>query len=193
MLWRRTVVDARKVQALFTKYKDDGDDTLSIQGVLALAGDLGFEMTDLRVTILLAYINFVKLTSTKVDFLKGLTELRCDSEAAMKSALTELQRCIDSDTQLFKRVFEYSYVGNLEVCMAICTPMEDATACLTTRSLAARPEGPENGNCHHAVARDAGLTVGAGRRLCGFFVIYGSGSREQGHMEDASALYGCAA
>lgn len=104
------------MDAMFQKYKDDGADSMSIQGVLALAGDLSLEMTDLRVTILLAYFNFVKLTSTKTDFLKGLSELRCDNMTALGSKLAQLQDAMATDDALFKRVFEYSYVGNLEVC-----------------------------------------------------------------------------
>ena len=80
-----------------------------------MAEDLGLEMTDLRVTILLAYLNFVKLTTTKTDFLKGFSELRCSSVSALGSKLTKLQGDMATDDALFKRGFEYAYVGNLEV------------------------------------------------------------------------------
>ncbi len=122
---RSQAVNPSKMEALFSKYKDEGDDTVSIQGVLAMAEDLSLEMTDLRVTILLAFINFVKLTSTKTDFLKGLSELRCDSVDALGSKLTQLQSRMPSDDALFKRVFEYAYVGNLEVSCA----MPSSAAC----------------------------------------------------------------
>lgn len=77
-------MDGAKVAALFSKYKDEGDDTISIQGVLAMATDLGMEMTDLRVTILLAFMNFVKLSSSKVDFTKGMTEMGCVAPRAVE-------------------------------------------------------------------------------------------------------------
>ena len=68
-------MDPAKVEALFNAHADEDGKTISIAGVLSLAGELSLEMTDLRTTILLAFINFVKLTSTRADFTRGMTEL----------------------------------------------------------------------------------------------------------------------
>jgi len=185
----RPALDRSKMEALFNKYKDDGDDSMSIQGVLSLAGDLGLEMTDIRVTILLAFVNFVKLTSTKTDFLKGLSELRCDSISAVGSKLTKLEVDMVRDDALFKRVFEYSYVGNLEV-RAIqrkhATPISPISPLCV---FAAWPEGPQAGDRLHAAPSSAGQPLGAHRRLCGVSEQHGTGPREQRHMEDSGALH----
>lgn len=94
----------------FCKYTNpDEPDTLGPDGMEKFCNDIGVEPENV-VMLVLAY----KMGATQMGFfsrcewLKGLTELECDSAAKMQSKL-EYLKSILNDPNVFKSIYRYAY------------------------------------------------------------------------------------
>ncbi|XP_075161345.1 DCN1-like protein SCCRO4 isoform X2 [Haematobia irritans] len=99
----------KRCLAWFRQYTSPDEDTLGPDGMEKFCEDIGVEPENI-VMLVLAY----KMGATQMGFfsqyewLKGLTELECDSVVKMQSKISYLKSILH-DPNTFKSIYRYSY------------------------------------------------------------------------------------
>ncbi len=105
------------VESLFDQYKSADDDDSDNKDVFGLGGteklceDLELDPTHVSTLVLAYFLKCNRMCEfNRQGWIEGWTELSCDSIDKMKKKAATFQQMIDQDTQLFKKVYTYTFV-----------------------------------------------------------------------------------
>lgn len=123
----KTTVDKKKIDQLFTKYRDPAEpDKMTADGIMRFLDDLSLS-PDSKLVLIIAwkFKAAAQCEFTKEEFVSGMTELACDSIEKLRARLPTLENEI-KDNLKFKDFyhFTFNYAKNpgqkgLELDMAI--------------------------------------------------------------------------
>ncbi|CAB4037200.1 DCN1 1, partial [Paramuricea clavata] len=106
----KTTVDKKKLQHLFERYKEPGDeDKIMAEGVGRFCEDLNLDPISIKV-LLIAW-KFKAATQcefSRKEFTDGMTEIGCDSIDRLRSRLSLIENEI-SDTHKFKEFYQFTF------------------------------------------------------------------------------------
>lgn len=106
----KTVVDRKKIEALYSKYKDPAEtDKISMEGVVRLLEDLQLDPGS-RLVLLLAwkFQAAVQCEFTHEEFVFGMTEIGCDTLEKLRNKLPSLEKDIQ-DVNKFKDFYQFTF------------------------------------------------------------------------------------
>ncbi|GLC39322.1 hypothetical protein PLESTB_000897500 [Pleodorina starrii] len=102
-------LDLRAVEALYQRYKEPGDDNISVDGIMRFCQDLEVDPTDLVVLVISCYMNAAVMCEySKDEFTSGLVKLGVDSVDKLKRRLPDLRTEIKTDAK-FREVYAFAY------------------------------------------------------------------------------------
>lgn len=104
------VFNTKRCIAWFREYTTSNDpDLLGPDGMEKFCEDIGVEPENI-VMLVLAYKMGARQMGffSQIEWLKGLTELQCDSAAKVQSKLESLRNLL-SDSNIFKNIYRYAY------------------------------------------------------------------------------------
>ncbi|BFZ06206.1 hypothetical protein BsWGS_09245 [Bradybaena similaris] len=106
----RSSVDKRKIEALWQRYKDPGDDEkMTVDGVMRFLDDLQLS-PESRTVLILAW-KFKARTQcefSKEEFITGMTEMGCDSIEKLRAKCNTLELEI-RDSASFKDFYQFTF------------------------------------------------------------------------------------
>ncbi|CDO68750.1 hypothetical protein BN946_scf184989.g16 [Trametes cinnabarina] len=106
----RHTASTSKLNALFDKYKDPDGDDITVNGTIQMCEDLGVDPEDV---VLLAVAYELKSPAmgqwTRKGWTEGWKALGVDTIPAMKTTLETLRRQLATDTDYFRRVYNYTF------------------------------------------------------------------------------------
>uniref|UniRef100_A0A2S2QV31 Defective in cullin neddylation protein n=1 Tax=Sipha flava TaxID=143950 RepID=A0A2S2QV31_9HEMI len=103
------VFSHKKCLTWFHKYTNILSDTLGPEGMEKFCMDIGVDPEDLVMLVLAWKMNAKSMGYfTSTEWLKGLTELQCDSVKKLQNKLDSLRLCIN-DPLIFKSIYRYAY------------------------------------------------------------------------------------
>lgn len=106
----RVSVDKKKVESFFSKYKDPSDPSkIGTDGVIRLLEDLHLDPASVLVLIFAWKLKAAtQCEFSKEEFVKGMTELGCDSLDKLRAKLPSLEREIQDPTK-FKDFYQFTF------------------------------------------------------------------------------------
>lgn len=118
-----SVVDSKKLDAWFRKYKDSDGETIGSEGIQELCNDLGISALD-PVTLVLSYHCHAQHMGvfTREEFCGGMQRLGCDDIAKLKAKLEELREAL-VNRGMCKEIYGYTFQFALDQGQR-CLPVE---------------------------------------------------------------------
>eukprot|EP00158_Paraphelidium_tribonemae_P004182 Partr_v1_DN26615_c1_g1_i6_m69418 putative DCN1, defective in cullin neddylation 1, domain containing len=104
-------VDIAALDALFDSYKDSVSSLIEAEGVERLCVDLQVDPADVVMLVVSFHLKCERMCEIARDgWLQGWSQLGCDSVEAMRVKLPSLRAEIIDNHELFKRVYEFSFL-----------------------------------------------------------------------------------
>ena len=101
--------DAAAIEALYAKYKDDGEEAIGVDGLVAFCTDLDVDPTDVRMLVFCFSLQVkTAVRWSKQEFISGLTRMGCDSIAKIQARLPQLQADL-GNPRTFKQFYEFAF------------------------------------------------------------------------------------
>ncbi|KAG2494561.1 hypothetical protein HYH03_007327 [Edaphochlamys debaryana] len=102
-------LDLRGVESMYQRYKEPGDDKISVDGITRFCEDLEVDPTDIVVLVVSYYMNAAVMCEySKDEFTSGMVRLGCDAIDKLKRRLPELRAELKQDAK-FREVYAYAY------------------------------------------------------------------------------------
>lgn len=112
----KQAVSETKLNALFDQYKDQNEDSILADGIERLCDDLQVNPDEFRVLVLAWKLNAEQMCRfTRVEFVHGCKNMRVDSLKSIQQRLPELVKEIESNTELFKDLYRFTFRFGLDV------------------------------------------------------------------------------
>lgn len=112
----RPEYDEAKIDAMFHKYKDDGEDSILEEGMEKFCQDLGFDPTEFVVLVLAWKFNASKMCRfTKKEFTDGCRLLKVDSVNGIRQTLNELEREVGNNREEFRELYRFTFGFGLDI------------------------------------------------------------------------------
>jgi len=100
----------KKLGDLFDKYKDSPGDTITVEGTMAFAEDIGLDLGDVGLIALAHELKSPQMgVFTRAGWIDGWKALRCDSIPTIQAALPKLRARLSSEPEFFKTVYLYAF------------------------------------------------------------------------------------
>jgi len=104
-----TSFSPKRLEELFTKYKDAEEDQISPDGMTKFCSDLDVDPADVIMLIIAYHLNAQRMGYfTKDEFVKGLTKMSVDSIAKLKAQFSALREELNDGTK-FKEIYRFSF------------------------------------------------------------------------------------
>lgn len=108
-------VSDNTLNALFESYKDTHEDAILSEGIERLCADLGYRPDDFAILVLAWRLNASQMCRfTKSEFIEGLQSLRADSITGCRQRLEEIVDALQSDSEMFKKLYRFTFMFGLE-------------------------------------------------------------------------------
>lgn len=112
----RAEYDEDKINAMFGKYKDEGEDAILVNGMERFCQDLGVNPAEFVVLVLAWKFNASKMCRfTKHEFTEGCKLLKVDSVNAIKNKMAVLEREVRQNREEFRELYKFTFGFGLDV------------------------------------------------------------------------------
>ena len=103
------VINPKKVEQMFSQYKDAGTKKMESEGIQKFFADLGVDPMDMVTLVISKHMNAETMGEyTFEEFDKGFKELGCQSISDLKNKLPQLYSELQ-DPAKFKELYKYTF------------------------------------------------------------------------------------
>lgn len=104
-----------KLNSLYEVYKDEQEDAILAEGIEQLCKDLQVSPDEFKVLVLAWKLNAEQMCRfTRLEFVKGLKQMRVDSIKSIQARLPELVNEVANDPELFKDLYRFTFKFGLD-------------------------------------------------------------------------------
>jgi len=100
----------KKLGDLFDKYKDEGGESMTVDGTMAFCQDIKLDLEDVVLLALSYELKSPQMGEfTRTGWIDGWKALKCDSLQTMEAALPRLRSRLQNDRAFFRNIYMYAF------------------------------------------------------------------------------------
>ncbi|KAF9512840.1 hypothetical protein BS47DRAFT_1330049 [Hydnum rufescens UP504] len=100
----------KKLGELFDEYKDNGGETMTVDGTMAFCQDINLDLDDVVLLALSYELKSPQMGEfSRTGWIEGWKALKCDSRDTMKAALPKLRSRLQNDRAFFRSIYMYAF------------------------------------------------------------------------------------